>query len=190
MLGATHGALAVPTGIGCTDRATETYQSVDPSSESEPPPLVLGLEPRLTEPESAGLPITPYPIVRAAADDACRAGARERLYCRATRRPTTSGRWRGSNERQIDLCPQHPTGHQISEHRKHGEATHVESSVGPVDPPGSAERGDRCRQPRDQVSKHVIASWAAMPASSPPVRHTRMAASSPNASRSANKARF
>src|SRR5829696_163078 len=35
---------------------------------------VLGLEPRLTEPESVRLPITPYPIVRAAADDACPAG--------------------------------------------------------------------------------------------------------------------
>ena len=34
-----NGALAGPTGIGCTDRATEAYQSVDPSSESEPPPL-------------------------------------------------------------------------------------------------------------------------------------------------------
>ena len=37
---------------------------------------VLGLEPRLTEPESAGLPITPYPIARAAATTRARAGAR------------------------------------------------------------------------------------------------------------------
>src|SRR4029450_7912185 len=82
----------------------ETYQL--PLSSSESPSFcvagVLGLEPRLTEPESVGLPITLYPTGVAAASYP--PGHEDKPYCKPLVLPNdgwegqfTSGRirWRG-----------------------------------------------------------------------------------------------
>src|SRR5215207_2220674 len=89
---------------------------------------VLGLEPRLTEPESAGLPITPYPIAHAAATmRARRRGTGNDFTVERLGAQTTLAGRRRPDDRQIDRRAQlHPARHQAGEHGEHGEATHIE----------------------------------------------------------------
>jgi hypothetical protein len=131
------------------DETAEAYQFPLSWSESGPSAIagVLGLEPRLTEPESVGLPITLYPT-GVAAGPSYPSRHKDRLYCKSHSPPNRSwprsaaaGRLsRGSAEGHMGSQLDQPC-QRIGQDGKERKPTNVERGV---DPPDSVERFESC----------------------------------------------